>query len=290
MDIRTIKTFKAIVQFGSFQKAADELNYAQSTITSHIQKLEKIIGTPLFERDNRLRLTKTGLLLNEKSDVLLQSFDQLTIAMENITESPASYIQIGVMEPFASYHFPSVIKQFAEQYSDTQINIHIEGSQMLAELVSNGELDVAICTEQKKYNHLNFEPIDKEAVRLLVHQSNDLANEDAIHLSHLKNEHLITTRISCPFRYHLEKFLLKKGVLPNYTMEVNNLLATKHYVQANLGSAIVPAMSVNERPKHTVVKRIVDLEESITIGLLTRENMQLSEQLTGLKILLKQRL
>src|SRR5699024_12715578 len=99
MDIRTIKTFKAIVQFGSFQKAADELNYAQSTITSHIQKLEKIIGTPLFERDNRLRLTKTGLLLNEKSDVLLQSFDQKTMDMGNRTESPTIYIKIGDKKP-----------------------------------------------------------------------------------------------------------------------------------------------------------------------------------------------
>ena len=40
MDLKAVKTFQTIARFGSFQKAADELNYVQSTVTMQIQKLE----------------------------------------------------------------------------------------------------------------------------------------------------------------------------------------------------------------------------------------------------------
>lgn len=40
MDIKYMKTFKTILETGSFQKAAERLNYAQSTVTLQIQSLE----------------------------------------------------------------------------------------------------------------------------------------------------------------------------------------------------------------------------------------------------------
>lgn len=41
MEIKYLNTFKAILETGSFQKAAERLNYAQSTITLQMQLLEQ---------------------------------------------------------------------------------------------------------------------------------------------------------------------------------------------------------------------------------------------------------
>ena len=41
MDLDTIKTFVTVANLGNYTKAAEELNYAQSTITSQIQQLEQ---------------------------------------------------------------------------------------------------------------------------------------------------------------------------------------------------------------------------------------------------------
>ena len=49
MDLKTIKTFKTIVELGNFQRAAEELNYAQSTVTMHIKSLEAELGVILLE-------------------------------------------------------------------------------------------------------------------------------------------------------------------------------------------------------------------------------------------------
>ncbi len=53
MDLRSIKTFQTIARLGSFQKAADELMYVQSTVTMQIQKLEADLGVKLIERGEK---------------------------------------------------------------------------------------------------------------------------------------------------------------------------------------------------------------------------------------------
>lgn len=50
MDFKTLKTFHKIVACGSFNRAAEELNYAQSTVTMQIKKLEEDLGIRLLER------------------------------------------------------------------------------------------------------------------------------------------------------------------------------------------------------------------------------------------------
>ena len=61
MDIRSIETFIKVAELGSITKAADELNYVQSTVTTQIKQLEKELGYPLFDRiGKKISLTVMG--------------------------------------------------------------------------------------------------------------------------------------------------------------------------------------------------------------------------------------
>ncbi len=53
MDLKTLKTFQMIVKYGSFIRAADAMNYVQSTVTMQIQKLESELGVQLIERGKK---------------------------------------------------------------------------------------------------------------------------------------------------------------------------------------------------------------------------------------------
>ncbi|MDF0752972.1 LysR family transcriptional regulator, partial [Marinobacter sp. 71-i] len=67
MDPKSLRAFHRIAALGSFRLAAEELNYAQSTVTMQIQRLEEDLGVVLFERAGGLRLTEEGRLLRERS-------------------------------------------------------------------------------------------------------------------------------------------------------------------------------------------------------------------------------
>ncbi|MBA4536586.1 LysR family transcriptional regulator [Bacillus aquiflavi] len=77
MDVKAIKSFLTIIKCRSFQRAAEKLNYAQSTITTHIKNLEVDLGITLIERGRELKLTEAGMLLHEKGDFLLKELDSL---------------------------------------------------------------------------------------------------------------------------------------------------------------------------------------------------------------------
>ena len=61
MDLKYLQTFAAIVEEGSFTKAARKLNYTQSTITFQMDQLERELSARLFEKVGRnMVLTKAG--------------------------------------------------------------------------------------------------------------------------------------------------------------------------------------------------------------------------------------
>lgn len=61
MELKYLRTFQTIIEEGSFSKAAEKLNYTQSTITFQIGQLEKELSVKLFEKAGRRMLpTKAG--------------------------------------------------------------------------------------------------------------------------------------------------------------------------------------------------------------------------------------
>ncbi len=72
MEIRNFITFKKIIETGSFTKTSEELGYAQSTITAHIQAIEDYLSGQVFDRIGRqVILTDLGRQLEKQVDSCL---------------------------------------------------------------------------------------------------------------------------------------------------------------------------------------------------------------------------
>jgi len=73
LELRHLKTFKVVADTGGFTRAAEALGYAQSTITSHIQALERELDRPLFDRLGKtVVLTSAGERLYEYAAQILR--------------------------------------------------------------------------------------------------------------------------------------------------------------------------------------------------------------------------
>lgn len=101
MDLKTLKTFQMIVKYGSFVRAAEEMNYVQSTVTMQIQKLESDLGVQLIERGKKIQLTEAGRLFHDQSLQIVKSMEQLQTNLSDLKLGEAGNIRIGVTEqPF----------------------------------------------------------------------------------------------------------------------------------------------------------------------------------------------
>lgn len=79
LDLQHLKTFMAVVATMSFSRAADELDYSQSSVTHHIKGLERELGVRLF---NRFRFARTIVLTDAGRRVYLYAARLLALAEE----------------------------------------------------------------------------------------------------------------------------------------------------------------------------------------------------------------
>jgi DNA-binding transcriptional LysR family regulator len=267
MDLRAIKTFVAIVRLGGFQHAADELSYAQSTVTMQIQKLERDLGVKLFERGRKFRLTEAGRIFNEQASYIVRDVDHLQSTMNNIVHGESGSLLLGVIEPTASFRLPAILASFMTNHPHIQISIQIGNTHTLKELILKGEIDFAITSVPETSSGLYFNPLFSEQLALLVPSIHPLATKPEICTQDLKGERFLVTARECVFRKKLVTLLQKIGTSYS-TLEISSLTALKYYVQANHGIALVPAITVTPAPVGTVVKVVQDLELDLGIGLL----------------------
>src|ERR1051325_9428100 len=78
LELRHLKVVCAIAETGSVTKAASQLGLAQPALTAQLQRIERTLGGPLFERDRRgARPTALGELVLARARVLLPAMKGL---------------------------------------------------------------------------------------------------------------------------------------------------------------------------------------------------------------------
>lgn len=149
LDIDQIKTFAAIVDSGSFTRAADVVHKTQSAVSMQMRRLEERIGKPLFVKDGRMnRLTEEGeKLLIYARRILKLNEETLAAFDENRLEG---LIRIGTPDDYADRYLPEIIARFAKSNPNVELYIVCEPSNDLAEKMARGELDIALVTHNPR--------------------------------------------------------------------------------------------------------------------------------------------
>ena len=277
MEFKHLQTFQAVAAEGSFLKAAEKLQYAQSTMTLHIQKLEEELGVQLFSRQGRrTELTVAGRTLQSHADHLLYRAEQLQQAMAGLVTGEAGQLRIGSVEPVASVHLPLVLVQFCRQYPKVRLTLEVGVTQVISRRVAAGELDIAVCSAPAANLGLAFEPLFQDPIALLLPESNALSKVENITVADLAKERLILTEEHCPYRDVLEKALLSQGINPFSGIESMSTGALKEMVRYGLGIGVLPAEAIAPLPPCTIERRLSDLDLKLSIGLAINQQINVS--------------
>ena len=270
MDLKTLKTFQMIVKHGSFIRAAEEMNYAQSTVTMQIQKLESDLGVPLIERGKKIRLTEAGRLFHEQSLQIVKNMEQLQSSISNLQWGEAGNVRLGVTEPTASYRLPGILKSFLTRFPNIRISVDISNTPTLSERLLKGDVDMALCSAPDLGSALYFEPLFKEKFLVLMPENHPLAPKTVITPDDLREHRLLVTSAACPYRRKLEMVLQESGTVSLDTMEVGSMTALKFYVENGLGIALVPEIVTKTVPNGTIVRPIAGSLIDMTFGILCK--------------------
>ncbi|MFI2184547.1 LysR family transcriptional regulator [Streptomyces sioyaensis] len=147
-----LRTFLAVAQTLSFTQAAHRLGLRQSTVSQHVRKLETTAGRRLFTRDTH------GVELTEDGEAMLGFARTILEANERATSFFAGTrlrgrLRFGASEDFVLTRLPEVLEGFRRDHPEVDLELTVELSGTLHELLAAGRLDLVLAKRRPEASH-----------------------------------------------------------------------------------------------------------------------------------------
>ncbi|MBD5469617.1 MAG: LysR family transcriptional regulator [Lachnospiraceae bacterium] len=246
MEIKYLQTFRTIIEEGGFSKAAEKLNYTQSTITFQIGQLEQELSTVLFEKIGRkMVLTKAGEHLIPYVDEILQSVDKLRFFEDNLSQCQGD-LHIGIGETLLCYRFPSILKEFHRQAPKARLFLRSMNCYEIRNELLNGTLDLGIFYEDVGGfgAGLTTYPFGSYSMALVASPEIKKRCPDFITPDRVIQVPFIINEPNCIFRQIFEQYLRENSIILDHTIELWSIPTIKNLVKSDVGVSFLPAFTV----------------------------------------------
>jgi len=256
MTITQLNSFLKITELGSFSAAANELGYAQSTITTQIKQLEEELDCRLFDRLGKtIVLTAQGEKLVTYAEKMLQLEREIHLEITDEVE-PAGVLKIGVSESLCYKRIPEALMKYKNELPGIEMQLMFITHNTFPELLQKGELDL-VYTLNPYIEDERLTMLYKHAETLGFFASkNHSLSGKKIKEKDLANCPLLLTDRNCSFRNMLLTDLSKCGVEPRILIETGSKEVLKQFASNGLGVAFIPDMTVEKEIKNNRLKRL----------------------------------
>lgn len=145
MDLKQLQYFLCLAEEGNVTRAARQLNIVQPALSMQIAKLEKSLGKQLFYRSaHGVSLTPAGETLAGLAGSIIQSVDHARDEMARLDGKISGHVRIGMITSAAQSTLAASSRKIAVQYPEIELLVCEGYSEVLAEWVVTGQLDIAI--------------------------------------------------------------------------------------------------------------------------------------------------
>lgn len=261
MELKHLRTFQAVVEQGSYQRAALILGYTQSTVTVQLQQLEEELGVPLFERvGRRMVLTQVGRQALEQARELLAAADRLAAVGQMERQSLTGTLRVDMAETLLCYRMQPVIQRFRKLAPQVRLIIRSRNCLLIPENVRTGACDLGVGYDMAWNREiLEVEPMGSYPIVLLA--SPEFCHPDFVTHGQRKPVSLITDEPDSIFRRNLEEYLRQRSITLDATLELWSIETIKRCVMSNLGFTYLPRFIAEEE---LAAGRLVELDAPIS--------------------------
>ena len=275
MNIQKYMAFVKTVEYGSFTKPAERLNYSQSGISRMINDLEKEWKLVLLERGKfGVKLTSDGMKLLPHAENVCREYEKLQMEVNELNGLQSGLIRIGTLSSVAAHWLPNIIREFQKAYPNIDYELLLGDYTEIEEWILDGRVD---CGFLRLPTCPEFETIFLEQDRLLaiLPEQHPLAHIEKFPVVALCDE---------PF------MLLEKGAKAEVSeiFERCNLTPKVHFttwddyaimsmVESGLGISILPELILKRVPYGIIAKELdVPAYRNIGIALRSKKKASLS--------------
>jgi len=254
MELNQLRYFIAVVETGSFSRAAARCGVAQPSLSQQIIKLEKELGQALFDRLGRtIAVTEAGTLLYPHATRIVIEAESTRDLLTEELAAGHGRLEIGAIPTVAPYLLPCALSAFRSAWPKAELSITEDMTDNLVRMLVNAEIDVAIMAAPILDERLASEAIATEELLCVASPDHPLAWGGNVDVEELVAQPFIVLHEVHCLSEAVNAFCLHNQINPQIRCRAGQLSTLMRLVQLGLGLSIVPRSAVSQEGRYLAV-------------------------------------
>lgn len=239
IDRYHLRYFLAVVDTGSFTRAAAGCNVSQPTLSVGISRLEEGLGRKLFHRTSRrVELTEAGVGLLSHARAIEAGF--AAAERDAARSEPLTVLRLGVLSTIPRGWIEEAVAAWRTSDGQGRIEI-VEGNERdLRARLARGRIDMALTILRDADDRRTGRAIATETYGLALSATHPLADRAVLRTEDLAGEPMLVRR-HCELLSETSRFFTARGIRPFFSARTTSDDKALAYVRAGLGITIMPA-------------------------------------------------
>lgn len=245
MDLLQLEHFLAVVEERSFTRAAERVCRTQPAVSQNVKKLEDSLGVALFARDMPdLALTEAGRILAEHARKMLRLRDDAMRRMAELQSLTSGSLSIAAHESAALYLLPGPMRDYFQRFPDIKVAVHRSRPEDIPRQVMDREMDIGFVKDPPPFRELQFTEIHLDEMILIASPLHRLARRRRVDVTDLSREPFVVHHLCSTTEQMILQLFESHGSACRIVAELWSFENIKHFVQQDLGLAVVPRITV----------------------------------------------
>jgi DNA-binding transcriptional LysR family regulator len=242
MNIRQLACFVAVVEEGSFTRAARRIGITQPSLSEHIRMLEADVDGALLERLPRgIALTPAGRTLLPEARAAVRAVERGRRAARAALALEAGDLEIATVLSMAVGLLPRYIRLWHERYPDVGIRLHeFRHRALLEDAVEQGVADFAIGPLPLRAWEGPLTRVAWEEFVIVAPPGDPLAARRRISLEELADREWVLYHADHGLAGILEEVCRRAGFSPRGTVRTSQAEGAARLASSGIGPALVP--------------------------------------------------
>ncbi|MFQ3170362.1 MAG: LysR family transcriptional regulator for metE and metH [Oleispira sp.] len=241
LEIKHLKTLRALRDGGSLVEAAKQLHLTQSALSHQLKEVEGRIGLSLFVRKTKpIRFSRAGEHVLELADKVIPQFEQTSRDIKKLAGGQAGRLHMAIECHSCFDWLMPAINSFRDQWPEVEIDLmasfHFEPLPALA----RGDLDLVVTADPLPMPGIHYQPLFRYQALLAIANQHPLVDKKHVEATDLADQTLIHYPVERKRLDIFTQFLEPSGVEPNATRQADLTLMIVQLVASGRGVACLP--------------------------------------------------
>lgn len=180
IDPEDARTFLVVASEGSFGRAANLMLVSQPTVSDRMARLERVLGSVLFDRGPRgITLTGAGERFSSYAVRMIDLMDEAVTSVRSAEQQPP--LRIGLHSTFAHRAVPLVLRSLDD--SGRNVRVRDAHSDQIITMLLDGVLDIGFVLPGARPPGLQFIQLPPDPVICVCAPDHELAASRSVSIS-----------------------------------------------------------------------------------------------------------